>query len=131
MNTKNPNGAAKIALERQRQISKEGWTLEHDDEHGDGSLALAACCYAAPELLYVRRNYATMISFSDPWPWATCYDKRGAYGLNRPGEKNYGANFLPNPSAYNAEERIDLLVKAGALIAAEIDRLLRKADMEA
>lgn len=36
-------------------------------------------------------------------------------------------NSPPCPSTYSDEERVDLLVKAGALIAAEIDRLLRKA----
>lgn len=34
-----------IAAERRRQIELEGWTLEHDDEHTDGSLAIAAVAY--------------------------------------------------------------------------------------
>ena len=34
-------------------------------------------------------------------------------------------NLVPDPATYTDEERIDLLTKAGALIAAEIDRLLR------
>ncbi|HBZ9867442.1 TPA: hypothetical protein MND73_004376 [Salmonella enterica subsp. houtenae] len=35
-----------VIAERYRQQSVEGWTSEHDDEHGDGELALAASCYA-------------------------------------------------------------------------------------
>ena len=35
-----------IAAERERQISAEGWTPEHDDEHGNGELAMAASAYA-------------------------------------------------------------------------------------
>jgi hypothetical protein len=36
-----------IARERERQMSEEGWTPEHDDTHQDGELALAAACYAS------------------------------------------------------------------------------------
>lgn len=39
-----------IAAERERQKSVEGWTLEHDDEHADGSLADVAACYAATDM---------------------------------------------------------------------------------
>ncbi len=42
-----PTGVELIAAERQRQMTAEGWTHEHDDEHDDGSLATAAACYAA------------------------------------------------------------------------------------
>ena len=38
-----------IAEERQRQISVEGWTPQHDDTHTDNSLAKAAACYAMPK----------------------------------------------------------------------------------
>lgn len=34
-----------IDAERQRQISVEGWTPEHDDQHDDGSLLQAAVFY--------------------------------------------------------------------------------------
>lgn len=37
-----------VAAERRRQIEAEGWTPEHDDEHGRGEMALAASCYAGP-----------------------------------------------------------------------------------
>ncbi|MCM0757438.1 hypothetical protein M7775_02505, partial [Sporomusa sphaeroides DSM 2875] len=43
-----PSGIELIAAERQRQISQEGWTPEHDDQHANGELALAAACYAIP-----------------------------------------------------------------------------------
>lgn len=32
--------------ERYRQIIAEGWSSRHDDEHDPGELAAAACCYA-------------------------------------------------------------------------------------
>jgi hypothetical protein len=104
-------GADRIATERRRQIEVERWTPEHDDEHDDASLALAAICYAAPEPVYVRRGHAAQIIFTDPWPasWARRWDKRP----------------MRSTAAYTDEQSIDLLVKAGALLAAEIDRRLR------
>ena len=113
-------GIRLIEAERERQISEEGWTPEHDDEHTDGSLAMAAACFAAPERVFLEdRQSANSVFFSDPWPWDDKWDKRYTYE---------GGNRLPEPKTYSAERRLDLLVKAGALIAAEIDRLHRMAE---
>lgn len=106
-------GAELIAQERARQIAKEGWTPEHDDEHDDGSLAMAAACYAVtPRRIYIRDERANAVFFVDPWPWSDEYDKR-------PHDGNTLAGTVKGP------ERLRLLVKAGALLAAEIDRLQR------
>lgn len=112
-------GAKLIAKERRRQIEEEGWTAEHDAEHGPGDLALAAVCYASPVKIYTRSQYARGFQMEDPFPWECKWDKRFDYGERR---ENPG-NVLPDPDTYTSAERIDLLVKAGALIAAEIDRL--------
>lgn len=98
-------GAAMIAAERVRQITDEDYTPEHDDEHVNGDIALAAVCYAAPEPIYVRRNEPEVV-FRDPWPWGRNDDKRGP--------------------RFDRARRIRDLTKAGALIAAEIDRMLRR-----
>lgn len=87
-------GIELIAEERQRQIEKEGWTQEHDAEHTDFSLIQAAICYATPT---ERRKLVGPIPFL--WPWMDHFWK-------------------PTPN-----DRVRELVKAGALIAAEIDRL--------
>lgn len=88
-------GADLIAAERQRQISGEGWTPEHDDRHDDFELSAAARCYvqAAWRGKPRRRPPAD-------WPWEDEWWK---------------------PS----DDPVRNLVKAGALIAAEIDRLQR------
>lgn len=115
-------GAELIAAERQRQIKKERWTAAHDDGHDDGSLLLAAICYAAPVRVFVQEQWAAGVSFNDPWPetWDDRWDKRGQYG------NGYEAgNGIADPATYTPEQRLDLLVKAGALIAAEIDRQKR------
>lgn len=58
-------GIELITEERQRQVTKEGWTPEHDDKHSNGEMALAAACYAKPES---ERIY-------EPWPWAASWWK--------------------------------------------------------
>jgi hypothetical protein len=83
-----------IANERERQINQEGWSAEYDRKHVNGELAIAAACYALPQI--VRMAWGVIQRL---WPWDIQW-------------------FKPDP--YN---RIRELVKAGALIAAEIDRL--------
>lgn len=92
------NGIDLIAAERQRQLSAEGYTPEHDDKHIGGALARAAAVYAIPYSTRVCNRYL----FELLWPWEQRWYK---------------------PSG--ASNRIRELEKAGALIAAEIDRLLR------
>lgn len=78
-----------------------------------------AALYATPVLLYrVETEYVNRISFVDPWPlsWDQVYDKRPY--------PSRGNRVGPNESLSD-KKRIRQLVKAGALIAAEIDRLLR------
>ncbi len=108
-------GAERIAAERARQVSAEGYDAAHDDEHDNDSLAMAAACYAAPDRIYVRQDYAAGLAFNDPWPWAERYDTR---------PHPNGGNVVAPEKATRAQ-RIRLLEKAGALCAAEIDRLLR------
>lgn len=120
-------GAELIAAERQRQIKKERWTAKHDDQHDDSSLVLAAICYAAPERVYVRRDYCNTVEFRDPWPdsWSDMWDKRGSYGNGFEA-----GNGIADPATFTLEQQLDLLVKAGALIAAEIDRQKRAHGVE-
>ncbi len=104
-------GAELIAEERDRQIYREGWNEMHDDQHSDGSLVWAAICYAASSLCEdVYRRWAEIqeakepagLVYSDPWPWDKKWDKR---------------------SKHDRERKLAI---AGALIAAELDRLLRE-----
>lgn len=102
-------GIERIAAERQRQIDVEGWTPEHDDEHSDGSLALAAACYATSDIYKPVITPGGKTLFADPWPWSSEWDKRPVDGTA-------------------PRYRIRALEKAGALIAAEIDRLARQTE---
>lgn len=96
-------GVELIAAERQRQIEVEGWTPDHDDEHDDGQIAKAAAVYALPD--EVRSTIVdgpfrlTAFLWPRSWHWGW---------------------FKPTPN-----DRVRELVKAGALCAAEIDRLQR------
>lgn len=97
-----------IAAERERQASDEGWTPEHDDSHTDGSLAQAAAAYtlvsiADPRIReHARLGQLMQTPYASIWPHA--WSRRW---------------FKPT------DPRRDL-VKAAALIVAEIERLDRK-----
>jgi hypothetical protein len=90
---------ALIAAERRRQVEAEGWTFDHDDRHADEVLAAAAVCYAVPPDLRDPRPSA----IPDLWPFEA-------------------SSWKPSP-----DDRVRELVKAAALISAELDRLLREA----
>ena len=97
-----------ITAERQRQIEVEGRTAEHDRQHKNGELALVAACYAIPG---DRRSWVSGVISKGRadlivklFPWALTW-------------------FKPTP-----DDRIRELTKAGALIAAEIDRLLAECE---
>jgi hypothetical protein len=97
------DGVSRIAAERKRQIEVEGWTPEHDGEHRCGELARAACGYAALASYQAGPRNLVDDPLQPPilprdWPWDVSWWK---------------------PS----HDLIRNLVKAGALIAAEIDRL--------
>jgi hypothetical protein len=91
--------AAEINAERTRQISAEGWTPEHDDQHGNGELAHAAACYAAGFLPSDIKDGTNLV----PWIW--------------PWDRKWWKPTNPRRC----------LIKAGALIIAEIERLDRAA----
>ncbi len=94
-------GSELIAAERQRQIDVEGWTPEHDDLHDDCELERAACAYAIYASHRVRHGRHNGVC---PINWPNTWDHKW---------------WKPDV------DPIRNLVKAGALIAAEIDRLQR------
>lgn len=105
-------GVELIAAERERQVSEEGWTPEHDDTHTVGELAMAAATYAFPWSFvptHLRDKYS---SREHLWPWDKDTFKPAGRGRN------------------HHAERLRELSKAGALIAAEIDRLQRDSAAE-
>jgi len=105
MMSENKTGVELIADERKRQVELKEWSSEHDDQHNHGELASAAACYATPpshrQPMNRRREEASTIDTPVGWPWRD-------------------EDWRPRPN-----KRIRELVKAGALIAAEIDRIQR------
>jgi len=91
--------ARDVIAERQRQISAEGWTPEHDDAHDQWEMLSAAACYAINVIEGGDPEGEGRAPFGWPWPiewWKPTSPRRD-------------------------------LVKAGALIIAEIERLDRAA----
>ena len=91
-------GARLIAAARLRQMDEEGYTPTHDAQHTDGSLAFAALGYleqgVTPPIIGAGRG----IILPSFWPWPA-------------------RDFHPSP------DPVRNFTKAGALLAAEIDRL--------
>ncbi|HUN56449.1 MAG TPA: hypothetical protein VMU29_14945 [Smithella sp.] len=100
-------GIELITKERLRQIKKEKWSSKHDDKHKKQELARAAVAYALPpELRQLMKNGRPTI-----FPWSV---------------KWWKLRLIINFKTHTLQEdRINSLVKAGALIAAEIDRIIR------
>lgn len=98
-------GIELIAEERERQITVEGWTPDHDAEHDSAEMVDAAMCYAATAANDVSEY--TSRDAVNPSPYAWPWDEKW---------------WKPSDS------RVRNLVKAGALIAAEIDRIQRQGD---
>jgi hypothetical protein len=100
------SGVGMIVDERLRQIKEEGWTPEHDDEHDFQELSKAALCYTDYAILVNLQGHDEETfweSHAAIWPW----------------DKEW---WKPSP------DPIRNFVKAGALLAADIDRLKRAED---
>lgn len=95
-------GLLRIAQERLRQLAEENYSVEGDLGYSQNELAMAAASYAMPRS---RRVSGGRVSDEKPWTWP--------WGA---------ASWKPSPDT--TDGRIRELEKAGALIAAEIDRLL-------
>ena len=96
-------GVELIAVERRRQVQKEGWTPEHDDQHEGAELVDAAVALALEAGQTSGTGNQTLGGPipSAWWPW--------------PDDGSWKPSEVP----------IANLVRAGALLAAEIDRLRR------
>ncbi|WP_258308943.1 hypothetical protein [Pseudomonas aeruginosa] len=95
-----PQAWLDVQAERRRQVEAEGWTPEHDDEHSHGQMARAAACYALAGSSAPNDGTAALL-VSLAWPWDQQWWK---------------------PTSARRD-----LIKAGALILAEIERLDRAA----
>jgi hypothetical protein len=97
-------GIELIAEERQRQQDigpkGEAWDSSHDDQHDEGELLKAALCYIRFALASLKlKGHKRKLSPPPDWPW----------------EREW----------WKPHENQSDLARAGALIAAEIDRLQR------
>ena len=109
------SGVGLIAAERDRQIEKEGWDTGHDLEHEPDALAIAAACYAVNKT-DERHGYLRVVRFnSKPRDPKDC-----GYKPHDPGD---AFPFYDEFDKRAKHDRLRSLVIAGALLAAEIDRL--------
>jgi hypothetical protein len=100
VSTPKPTGIGLIHQERVRQIEQEKFDLQHDRQHCNGEMAVAAACYAVEGIGGITlENTHSIFNNQRGWPWRPEWDKRAKH------------------------DRIRQLTISGALIAAEIDRL--------
>jgi len=96
-----PKAVLDVIEERRRQVCSEGWTPSHDDQHGDGAMSIAAACYA---LWDQRGPQVAELNLGKLWRWT-----------------GWGESwFKPKDPRRN-------LIRAAALLIAEIERLDRRA----
>lgn len=91
-------GEELITLERIRQRKVENWTDKHDDAYTNGELIKAAACYIGGTVC-PEEGMVAFEELMEIWPW--------------------------EPHWFKPTTPLRDLTKAGALIAAEIDRRLR------
>ena len=104
------SGVQLILRERLRQIQEEGWSKEHDDRHTGSELLGAARAYALVAYDQQGKYKNTDYTSAPPASWPFNWDDEW-WKPSKDPKRN--------------------LVKAGALIAAELDRLLRKEENDA
>ena len=122
--------ASDVLAERSRQIEAEGWTPEHDDQHSNGEMAGAASCYAlngttykAPSHYPQRKVYAAVAEARRDAE-KDMDSTREAIKMAL-GEPKAPKNWPWDAGWWKPSDRRRNLVKAGALILAEIERLDR------
>lgn len=111
-----PSGVvAEIAAERKRQVEDEGWTPEHDDEHESGEMARAAAAYA------LAASYPDFFRMKNS-------------AVDKLREEYSGGKFTPlrelwpwDWAWWKPKNRRRDLIRAAALIVAEVERLKRLA----
>ena len=94
-----PDVTGEIYAERRRQLTQEGFTLEHDDKHDRGELASAAAAYAGETATLGSGAIGRVKHLC--WPWEARW--------------------------WKPRDRRRDLIRAAALIVAEIERLDRAA----
>lgn len=90
--------ALDIIRERRRQILDEGFAAWRDDEYRDGQLSFAAACYALVDARHTSPQLVAII-IQAIWPW--------------------------NWRLWKPRTPEENLIRAGALILAELERLYR------
>lgn len=91
-----------VIAERERQQAVEGWSPEHDDAHGLGIMAFAGAAYALHAAMHdCEEREAMQVKPPIEWPWEEAW--------------------------WKPKDRRTDLVRAAALLVAEIERLDRAA----
>jgi hypothetical protein len=106
-----------VAAERRRQTKEEGWSTDHDDTQRRGELAMAAQCY----------TYHAAIASQCVGDGIYKAEDVDAAMINARGDNGPPPDFPWSLTWWKPKNRRRDLVRAAALIVAEIERLDRAA----
>jgi hypothetical protein len=109
--------AADVLAERVSQVTVKGWTPQHDDEHSDGELSYAAAGYAVSASDAIQAVHRE-------------FDGPGQPTLDEVCSINHGTPW-PEGWQFKAAPPRRMLVKAAALLLAEVERLDRMTGISA
>jgi len=107
------DGVKAIAYERRRQMTIKGFDAEHDDSHEENELAHAV---GSSELCLPVNTESAYAGYMEVWP--NDWDDKGYMEV---WPNDWDDKWKPEHKANRTRQ----LVIAGALIAAEIDRINR------
>lgn len=105
--------ASDVVRERRRQVEVEGFDARHDDQHHCGEIAFAAATYAYSSVLDEQER---------------CDHRDALYGLRRGFISIVRLLWCWEAQWFKPKGQREDLVRAGALIIAEIERLDRSAE---
>ena len=128
------SGIELIAEERKRQVEVEKWDYSHDEDYKNGEMIGAAGCYIASalnkhlkEIDHSNQEPRAKFEVYDFGQEATIFPPGGIYEKRRTDARPAGwIDGWPWSKEWDKRKKHDKLrslVIAGALIAAEIDRL--------
>lgn len=116
------NAATDVLIERARQVHEEGWDAEHDADHNEGELARAAACYAISGSLDDAKAYRAIKESPTDRPEAQTLFGH-IIGCLWPNGWDW--------EWWKPKNRRRDLVRAAALLLAEIEAMDRRALLEA
>lgn len=115
-------GSVVVAIERSRQIREEKWDGAHDAQHEKGELVAAAIAYAAS-----GAKIETKVKiYTEPRCQCGARGMADCTCVMQVGDQKWVHPWPWEKKWFKPKDALRDLIRAGALIVAEIDRMIRQ-----